>query len=81
VLAGTDYFGRRPEPQFPRLPSQRKQVLPAVSGSGCRKELALELGCPADSMGDCAKMNTWLLRTVLKTIADNGGNIPNELLD
>jgi len=56
-------------------------VLPAVSGSGCRKELALELGCPADSMGDCAKMNTWLHRTVLKTIADNGGNIPNELLD
>jgi hypothetical protein len=46
-----------------------------------RKELATELGCPAEFMKDSAKMNTWLHKTVLKKIAENGGNIPAELLD
>lgn len=46
-----------------------------------RKELAVELSCPADMMNDSAKMNTWLHKTVLKKIAENGGNIPKALLD
>ena len=46
-----------------------------------RKELAVELGCPPEFMGDSAKMNTWLHKEVLKQIAQNGGNIPKELLD
>jgi hypothetical protein len=46
-----------------------------------RKELAVELGCPADLMKDSAKMNTWLHKTVLQKIAENGGNIPQSLLD
>lgn len=46
-----------------------------------RKELAIELGCPAEKMGDSAQMNMWLHKTVLQKIADNGGNIPKELLD
>lgn len=46
-----------------------------------RKELATELGCPASLMDDSAKMNTWLHKTVLTKIAENGGNIPKELLD
>lgn len=46
-----------------------------------RKELATELGCPAEFMGDSAKMNTWLHKEVLRQIAANGGNIPKELLD
>lgn len=46
-----------------------------------RKELAVELGCPAELMHDSAKMNTWLHKTVLKLIAQNGGNIPQSLLD
>lgn len=46
-----------------------------------RKELAVELGCPAEKMGDSAQMNTWLHKTVLEKIAENGGNIPMELLD
>ena len=45
-----------------------------------RKELATELGCPADKMGDSAQMNMWLHKTVLQRLADNGGNIPKELL-
>jgi hypothetical protein len=46
-----------------------------------RKELAIELGCPAEKMADSAQMNTWLHKTVLEKIAENGGNIPMELLD
>ena len=46
-----------------------------------RKELATELGCPADLMGDSAKMNMWLHKTVLQRVAANGGNVPKELLD
>ncbi len=46
-----------------------------------RKELAVELGCPKNLMDDSAKMNTWLHKTVLTKIAENGGNIPKELLD
>lgn len=45
-----------------------------------RKELATELGCPPELMHDSAKMNTWLHKTVLQKIAENGGNIPQELL-
>lgn len=46
-----------------------------------RNELAQELGCPPELMSDSAKMNTWLHKTVLKKIAENGGNIPQNLLD
>ena len=46
-----------------------------------RKELATELGCPAELMHDSAQMNMWLHKTVLQKIADNGGNVPAELLD
>ena len=46
-----------------------------------RKELAIELGCPAEKMGDSAQMNMWLHKTVLARIAENGGNIPADLLD
>ena len=45
-----------------------------------RKELAIELGAPADKMGDSAQMNMWLHKTVLRKLAENGGNIPKELL-
>ena len=46
-----------------------------------RKELATELKCPPELMNDSAKMNTWLHKEVLRQIAQNGGNIPKELLD
>ena len=45
-----------------------------------RKELATELGYKED-MGDSAKMNVWLHKQVLRRIAENGGNVPKELLD
>jgi hypothetical protein len=32
-------------------------------------------------MGDSAKMNIWLQKTVLARIAANGGNVPKDHLD
>ena len=57
------------------------KLLDIDSSLTARKELATELGCPADKMNDSAAMNTWLHKTVLTKIAENGGNIPKELLD
>lgn len=57
------------------------KVLGIDSSLDARKELATELGCPAEFMGDSAKMNVWLHKTVLKKIAENGGNIPANMLD
>ena len=57
------------------------KLLEIDSSFAARKELAAELGCPADLMGDSAKMNMWLHKTVLARIAANGGNVPAELLD
>jgi hypothetical protein len=57
------------------------KLLEIDSSLAARKELATELGCPADLMGDSAKMNMWLHKTVLARIAANGGNVPRELLD
>ena len=57
------------------------KLLDIDSSFSARKELAVELGCPPELMGDSAKMNMWLHKTVLKEIAKNGGNIPKELLD
>jgi hypothetical protein len=56
------------------------KLLGLDSSIQARKELATELGCPADKMGDSAAMNTWLHKVVLRKLAENGGNIPKELL-
>ncbi len=57
------------------------KLLDIDSSFSARKELALELGCPPDLMSDSAKMNMWLHKTVLRQIAENGGNVPAELYD
>ncbi len=57
------------------------KLLDIESSYSFRKELAKELNCPEDFMSDSAKMNVWLHKTVLKKIAQNGGNIPQDLLD
>jgi len=56
------------------------KLLGLDSSFAARKELAVELGCPAEKMGDSAQMNIWLHKTVLQKLAENGGNIPAELL-
>jgi hypothetical protein len=56
------------------------KVLGLDSSLDARKELAAELGCPGECMGDSAKMNVWLHKAVLQKLADNGGNIPQDML-
>lgn len=56
------------------------KLLDIDSSLNARKELATELGCPANLMGDSAQMNMWLHKTVMAKLAANGGNVPKELL-
>ena len=56
------------------------KLLGLDSSLEARKELARELACPADTMNDSAQMNMWLQKTVLQKLAQNGGNIPADLL-
>ncbi len=56
------------------------KLLDIDSSLAARKELAAELHCPPELMGNSATMNMWLHKTVLQKIADNGGNVPRELL-
>ncbi|MBK9305749.1 MAG: DUF3597 domain-containing protein [Nitrospira sp.] len=57
------------------------KLLNLDSSLTARKELATELGCPAEKMSDSAQMNIWLHKAVLQKLAANGGNVPKELLD
>jgi hypothetical protein len=57
------------------------KLLGMDSSLAARKELATELGCPADKMADSAQMNMWLHKAVVRKLAENGGNVPKELLD
>lgn len=56
------------------------KLLSLDSSLDARKNLAVELECPKDKMADSAQMNMWLHKTVLQRLAENGGNIPKELL-
>ncbi|WP_263143528.1 DUF3597 domain-containing protein [Pseudomonas sp. RIT-PI-AD] len=56
------------------------KLLGLDSSLSARQELAKELGCPQEKLSDSAQMNTWLHKTVLQKLADNGGNIPADLL-
>ncbi|MFY7864602.1 DUF3597 domain-containing protein [Roseateles sp.] len=56
------------------------KLLDLDSSLASRKELATELGCPAEKMGDSAQMNMWLHKTVLQKLAANGGNVPADLI-
>ncbi|PLC49802.1 oxidoreductase [Pollutimonas subterranea] len=57
------------------------KLLDIDSSLTARKELATELGCPANLMADSAQMNMWLHKAVLARVAANGGNVPADLLD
>jgi hypothetical protein len=56
------------------------KLLDMDSSLAARKELAKELRCPDELMGDSAQMNMWLHKNVLAQLAANGGNVPAELL-
>lgn|SRR5690606_16493720 len=57
------------------------KLLGLDSSFAARKALATELGCPTEKMADSAQMNIWLHKTVLQKLAENGGNVPQELLN
>lgn len=57
------------------------KLLGLDSSLAARKELATELGCPADKMSDSAQMNIWLHKAVIQKLAENGGNVPADMLD
>lgn len=57
------------------------KLLGLDSSLTARKGLAAELGCSTAAMEDSAQMNVWLHKTVMQKLAQNGGNIPQELLD
>lgn len=57
------------------------KLLDIDSSHAARKDLANELGCPAELMDDSAQMNVWLHKTVLRKLAENGGRLPADLLD
>ena len=57
------------------------KLLGLDSSLAARKDLAHELAIPDALLEDSAQMNTWLHKTVLQKLAENGGNIQKELLD
>lgn len=57
------------------------KLLDIDSSLQARKELATELGAPANVMDDSAQMNVWLHKAVMQKLAANGGKVPAELLD
>ena len=50
------------------------------SSLSSRKELATELGYTGNK-DDSAAMNVWLHKQVLRKLAENGGKVPQNLLD
>ena len=56
------------------------KLLDMDSSLSARKALAAELGYTG-STDDSAAMNMWLHKAVLRKLAENGGNVPAELLD
>ncbi|MFZ0789814.1 MAG: DUF3597 family protein [Chromatiaceae bacterium] len=71
-----------PQPQAPPTSGvDLLKLLDLDSSLAARRDLATELGCPADRMGDSAAMNICLHKTVLRKPAENGGKVPRVLLD
>ena len=54
------------------------KLLDLDSSLSARKELAQELQYSGD-MNDSASMNVWLHKQVMRKLAENGGNVPEEL--
>lgn len=55
------------------------KVLKLDSSLEARKALALELGCPHEKLADSSQMNIWLHQQVMQKLAENGGEVPENL--
>lgn len=56
------------------------KLLGLPSDLAARKELAADLHYSGQAADGSAEKNLWLHKTVLQKLAENGGNIPKELL-
>jgi len=56
------------------------KALDLDSSLAARKELAAELKYSGSDPDGSAEKNIWLHKTLMKTLAENGGKIPKELL-
>jgi Domain of unknown function (DUF3597) len=56
------------------------KLLDLDSSLSARKELAKELSYSGDT-NDSASMNMWLHKQVMRKLAENGGNVPDDLKD
>jgi len=56
------------------------KALDLDSSLAARKELAAELKYTGPHADGSAEKNIWLHKTLMKTLAENGGKIPKELL-
>ena len=45
------------------------------------RDLAVELGCPEKEMADSYTRNVWTHKALMKKLAENGGNVPANLMD
>ncbi len=45
------------------------------------KDLAVELGCPEKEMANSYSRNVWTHKALMKKLAENGGNVPANLMD
>jgi hypothetical protein len=52
-----------------------------ASSRQARTEPRTGPGASSETMADNYAMNIWLHKTVLQKLAENGGNVPKELLD
>ena len=56
------------------------KALDLDSSLAARKELAVDLGYTGTDPDGSAEKNIWLHKTLMKTLAENGGKIPKDLL-
>ncbi|MBL8568238.1 MAG: DUF3597 domain-containing protein [Phreatobacter sp.] len=56
------------------------KLLDLDSSLAARKDLAKELGYTGDT-NDSATMNVWLIKQVMRKLAENGGKVPDDLKD
>ena len=57
------------------------KALDLDSSLAARKELAADLNYTGTAADGSAEKNIWLHKALMKTLAENGGKIPAELLD
>ena len=54
------------------------KLLELESSAKARREMAEYLGCPARKMADSAQMNQWLYDAILKELAENDCEVPDD---